>query len=88
LADWRWEHDGVVRPERDYLVEVDGDPSAPRLEVGKHDAYAWIGRDNLDPMMDGRTDGDRRLRDIVARAARTRLTDRLRLDPIGPAQRR
>jgi RimJ/RimL family protein N-acetyltransferase/8-oxo-dGTP pyrophosphatase MutT (NUDIX family) len=84
FADWQWEHDGVVRTERDYLVEVDGDLSAPRLEVGKHDAYAWIGRENLGLMMAGRTDGDRRLRDIVARAVRTRFTDRLRLDPIGP----
>jgi RimJ/RimL family protein N-acetyltransferase len=83
FADWQWEHDGVVRTERDYLVEVDGDLSAPRLEAGKHDAYAWIGRDNLDLMMEGRTDGDRRLRDIVARVVRTRFTDRLRLDPIG-----
>jgi hypothetical protein len=34
-------------------------------------------------MMEGRTDGDRRLRDIVAKAVRTRLTGRLRLEPIG-----
>jgi RimJ/RimL family protein N-acetyltransferase len=84
FADWQWEHDGVVRTERDFLVEVDGDLGAPRLEAGKHDAYDWIGHDNLDLMMAGRTDGDRRLRDLVARAARTRFTDRLRLDPIGP----
>jgi RimJ/RimL family protein N-acetyltransferase len=84
VADWRWEHDGVVRHETDYLVEVDGDLSAPRLEAGKHDAYAWIGPDNRDLMMEGRTDGDTRLRNIVARAVRTRFTDRLRLTPIGP----
>ena len=35
--------------------------------------------------MVNRTDGDRRLRDIVAHAVRTRFTDRLRLEPItGP----
>ncbi|QSB17511.1 GNAT family N-acetyltransferase [Natronosporangium hydrolyticum] len=34
--------------------------------------------------MAGRTDGDRRLRDLVAKAARTRLTERLRLEPVGP----
>jgi RimJ/RimL family protein N-acetyltransferase len=83
LAEWDWEHDGVLRHEIDYLVEVDGDLAAPQLEEGKHDAYAWIGPDNLELMMAGRSDGDRRLRDVVARAVRTRLTERLRLEPIG-----
>ena len=68
IADWEWEHDGVVRRELDYLVAVRGDLAAPRLEEGKHDAYAWVGPDNLDLMMEGRTDGDGRLRDIVASA--------------------
>lgn len=84
ITDWEWEYGGVRRWERDYLVEVDGDLSAPRLEAGKHDAYAWVGPDDLELMMDGRTDGDRRLRDIVAKATRIRLTGRLRLEPIGP----
>jgi RimJ/RimL family protein N-acetyltransferase len=84
LADWEWEYDGVTRSERDFLVEVDGDLSAPRLEAGKHDAYAWIGLDNLELLMAGRTDEDRRLRDIYAKAARTRFTERLRLEPVGP----
>lgn len=83
LTDWQWEHNGVLRREFDYLVEVDGDLAAPRLEEGKHDAYAWLGPGDLELMMAGRTDGDRRLRDVVARAARTRLTGRLRLDPAG-----
>lgn len=83
IADWEWAHDGVTHRELDYLVEVEGDLGTPRLEEGKHDAYAWVGRDNLDLMMEGRRDGDRRLRDIVARAARTRLTPRLRLEPVG-----
>lgn len=84
IADWEWEHGGVVRRELDYLVEVDGDLGAPRLETGKHDAYAWVGPDNLELMMQGRSDGDRRLRDIVAKAVRMRLTERLRLEPLGP----
>lgn len=83
-ADWEWFHDGIVHRELDYRVEVDGDLSAPRLESGKHDAHAWLGPDNLELMMAGRLDGDRRLRDIAARAVRTRLTSRLRLEPIGP----
>jgi len=68
IADWEWEHDGIVRRELDYIVDVDGNLAEPRLEVGKHDAYAWVGLKNLELMMEGRTDGDHRLRDIVARA--------------------
>ncbi|HEY2575221.1 MAG TPA: GNAT family N-acetyltransferase [Streptosporangiaceae bacterium] len=85
IADWEWTvHDGIPRHELDYLVEVDGDLSKPRLEAGKHDACAWVGPDDLELMMQGRTDGDTRLRDLVAKAARTRITERLRLEPAGP----
>ncbi|MFF1819005.1 GNAT family N-acetyltransferase [Kribbella sp. NPDC058245] len=85
VADWEWEWEGRVRRELDYLIAVDGDLSRPRLEEGKHDASAWIGVDNLDLLMVGRTDGDRRLRDIVAHVVRMRLTERLRLEPVsGP----
>jgi 8-oxo-dGTP pyrophosphatase MutT (NUDIX family) len=68
IAEWEWEHDGLTRREVDYLVEVDGDLSAPRLEQAKHDRYAWVGLDNLQLMMEGRVDGDHRLRDIVEKA--------------------
>lgn len=85
VADWAWQLDGVTRRELDYLVTVDGDLTAPRLEEGKHDAYAWVGPGDLELMMVGRNDGDRRLRDIVAKAVRLRLTDRLLLTPIGPS---
>ena len=71
VADWEWDYDGVRRRELDFLVEVDGDLTAPRLEVGKHDKCEWIGLDNLALMMEGRTDGDFRLRDIVAKALRS-----------------
>lgn len=84
VAVWEWAVDGVVRRETDYLVQVDGDLGGPRLEAGKHDAFDWAGPGNLDLLMEGRTDNDRRLRDIVARAARTRFTPRLRLSPLGP----
>jgi 8-oxo-dGTP pyrophosphatase MutT (NUDIX family) len=73
IGDWQWEHEGRVRREVDYVVEVIGDLSMPRLEAGKHDAYAWVGLDNVDMMMDGRTDGDYRLRDIVVKALRWKL---------------
>lgn len=85
VTDWEWEYEGRVRRELDYLVTVDGDLTRPRLEAGKHDASAWVGPDELDLLMVNRTDGDRRLRDIVAHAVRTRFTERLRLAPItGP----
>lgn len=61
-----------------------GDLAAPRLEEGKHDACAWAGPGDLDLLTAGRAGGDRQLRDIVARAVRTRLTSRLRLSPLGP----
>lgn len=83
VADWTWETDGKVRHELDYLVEVEGDLSAPRRESGKHDAFAWVGPDDLDLLMEGRADGDRQLHDIVAKATRIRLTERLRLEPLG-----
>jgi RimJ/RimL family protein N-acetyltransferase len=83
IGDWEWEWDGVVRRELDYLIEVDGDLSAPRLAPFEHDAHAWIGPDDLELMMERRTDGDRRLRDLVAKAVRIRLTPRLRLEPMG-----
>lgn len=87
VTDWEWEYEGRVRRELDYLVTVDGDLSQPRLEDGKHDASAWVGPDDLELLMVNRTDGDRRLRDIVAHAVRTRFTERLRLVPIaGPDQ--
>ncbi|MGZ0149725.1 GNAT family N-acetyltransferase [Kribbella sp. WER1] len=85
VADWEWEWEGRVRREVDYLITVDGDLTRPRLEPGKHDVSAWAGPDDLDLLMVNRTDGDRRLRDLVAHAVRTRFTDRLRLEPItGP----
>lgn len=68
ISDWEWQHDGAAQRELDYLVEVDGDLSAPRLEADKHDAFAWLGPGELERMMEGRTDGDRRLLQIVARA--------------------
>jgi RimJ/RimL family protein N-acetyltransferase/8-oxo-dGTP pyrophosphatase MutT (NUDIX family) len=85
VADWEWEWQGRVRREIDYLITVDGDLRRPHLEAGKHDASAWAGPDDLDLLMVNRTDGDRRLRDLVAHTAHTRFTDRLRLEPItGP----
>jgi 8-oxo-dGTP diphosphatase len=39
--------DGLQRVESDFLVRVDGDLARPRLEVGKHTDFRWLGRDDL-----------------------------------------
>jgi 8-oxo-dGTP pyrophosphatase MutT (NUDIX family) len=39
--------DGLRRVETDFLVRVDGDLNRPRLEVGKHTEYRWLGPDDL-----------------------------------------
>lgn len=70
VADWEWEHGGVVRREVDYVVEVDGDLAAPRLEKGKHDAYAWVGLDNIQLMAEGFGDKDDKMKRNVERALR------------------
>jgi 8-oxo-dGTP pyrophosphatase MutT (NUDIX family) len=77
LGEIRWTgSDSVPRREIDYLVEVDGDLDAPRLERPKHIESAWIGVDELDRLMEGRQPDQTLLRDIVARglkeAARSR----------------
>lgn len=66
VADWTWEADGWTRRELDYLVDVDGDLAAPRLEEGKHDASMWVGPDEVDVLMQGRDPADTQMRDIVA----------------------
>ncbi|MFW5420429.1 NUDIX domain-containing protein [Nocardiopsis sp. CNT-189] len=67
--------DGVPRHEVDYLVRVEGDLSAPRLEPGKHTEFAWVGEDRLDLLRDHRDPGEYFIADIVRlglRAARNR----------------
>jgi 8-oxo-dGTP diphosphatase len=64
-------NDGIDRREIDYLVEVDGDLSAPRLENQKHVGYAWVGLDDLDRLMENRTSEQTLLSDLVARGLRT-----------------
>ena len=68
VAAWDWEHDGIPRNEVDYLVEVEGDLDAPQLELGKHDAHAWVGPDELDLLVEGRYPADDGLLVVVRRA--------------------
>jgi 8-oxo-dGTP pyrophosphatase MutT (NUDIX family) len=57
--------DGFERVERDFLVRVDGDLSRPRLEVGKHTEYRWLGPDDLDILDENREVNDGMIRRIA-----------------------
>ena len=71
LGECTWTgNDGIERHERDYLVEVDGDLDAPRLERPKQIAFTWVGLDELDLLMENREPGDTLLREIVERGLR------------------
>jgi hypothetical protein len=59
--------DGVRRRNFDYLVEVEGDLSSPRLEQPQQIEYDWIGPEDLDRLMENRTPDRTLLRDTVAR---------------------
>ncbi|GIF69792.1 hypothetical protein Ais01nite_78270 [Asanoa ishikariensis] len=49
IAELRYRgNDGFERLETDFLIRVDGDLARPRLEAGKHTAFRWITRDELD----------------------------------------
>jgi 8-oxo-dGTP pyrophosphatase MutT (NUDIX family) len=83
VADWEWTHNGIPRRELDFLVEVNGDLSAPTLEPGKHDRFSWVGYKSPDSVRSERDAGNEVLWCIIKRATRIRLTTDLRLEPIG-----
>lgn len=62
----------TARREFDFLVEVDGDPSQPRLEQPKHTEFRWIGADEVGLLdeNEGRDDGlVRHLAELALRSA-------------------
>ncbi|MFE6688975.1 NUDIX domain-containing protein [Streptomyces sp. NPDC057743] len=69
VAEGTWEADGGIRTEVDYVVEVGGDLSAPRLERDKHPRYAWFGPADR-PLLDEsvRRSGSAFIRDAVTAA--------------------
>jgi 8-oxo-dGTP diphosphatase len=68
LGEMRWTgNDGVPRRELDYLVEVDGDLDAPRLEEPDHVEFAWVKLDEVDRLMEQGTPLDADIRNIVSR---------------------
>ena len=67
VADWEWTANDIIRRERDYIVAVTGDLTAPRLCEAEHDAWTWICATDVDRLIEPTT-RDTRLRDIVALA--------------------
>ena len=59
--------DGIERHERDYVVEVEGDLSAPRLEQPHHVDWAWVSLQELDELIDHRVPNQTLVRKLVAR---------------------
>ena len=71
LGEHTWTgNDGLRRHEFDYLIEVDGDLAAPRLEWPEQVEYAWVGPDELECLMESRAPDDTMLRELVARGLR------------------
>jgi 8-oxo-dGTP pyrophosphatase MutT (NUDIX family) len=61
-------NDGVHRHEIDYLVEVSGDLSQPRLEPDLHLDPRWVDRDGALALLDGTHQSDGILRTVVEAA--------------------
>lgn len=57
--------DGLERLETDFLIRVDGDLARPRLEAGKHTAWKWITRDEVDVLDENNGIDDGLVRQIV-----------------------
>ena len=56
---WEWADEQTgTRREFDFIVEVAGDLDHPQLEYGKHTAFRWVGRDDLDLLKAERLAGD------------------------------
>jgi 8-oxo-dGTP diphosphatase len=68
LGETRWTgDDGIWRRELDYLVEVEGDLAAPRLEWPHHVEFAWVDLDEVDRLV---APEDADIRHIVSRGLR------------------
>ena len=74
LDEWRWRgDDGAERHETDYVVEVRGDLSAPRLQRPDYVEYAWVGLGDLDRVIDPRTPEQLHVRELVERGVSAAL---------------
>ena len=63
-----WEANGRAKREIDLLVRVDGDPSNPRLEAGKHTEFRWLEPDEIGILLEARDPDDTFVWEVVRRA--------------------
>ncbi|MFB7289819.1 hypothetical protein [Actinacidiphila glaucinigra] len=50
------------------MVDVDGDPTRPRLEPGKHTAYGWFGPEDYERLKGNPASGETLVHDVIAAA--------------------
>ncbi|MEV4627685.1 NUDIX domain-containing protein [Micromonospora sp. NPDC049523] len=66
VGEYTWTgNDGFTRLESDFLVRVDGDLTRPRLEVGKHTEFRWLGEHEIDVLDEHRHVNDGMIRRIA-----------------------
>lgn len=68
VGEWTWEAGGEPCHEVDFLVEVDGDLDAPRLERAKHTEFKWIDAEELPSVLENRAAGGELVYRILAKA--------------------
>ena len=59
--------DGLERRELDFLVQVDGDLGAPRLELPNHVEHAWLALGEVDRVVERGLPEEALLRDLLVR---------------------
>lgn len=68
VVTWTGDDGGGLRHEADFLVEVDGDLTQPRLEWGKHTEYDWFGPADLERLKENRPPDEQLIHDLIRRA--------------------
>ena len=68
LGDIIWTgSDGITRREADFLIDVEGDLTQPRLEWPKHVEWRWVTAEDVRRLLPGQTSEERLVREIVLR---------------------
>jgi len=67
IVDWEAKRQGqvVAKREFNFLLEVDGDLTAPAIEAEKFSIFRWVGRDELALLDENRREGDTMIRQLV-----------------------
>ncbi|MFJ8945304.1 NUDIX hydrolase [Streptomyces sp. NPDC102395] len=67
VTTWTGDDGGGLRHEADWLVEVEGDLTAPDLEWDKHSAYDWFGPADVHRLKERLSPGQFLVHDLIAR---------------------